>query len=64
MLPLALPLEVRVAIAPDPRQARPLHGTWAGLASDYLGMDVMVDVSVEEAAAAQPASLLRVAQGR
>ena len=54
---------VRVAIARDPRQAVPLHGTWAGLASDYLGMDVTVDVSVEEDAAAQPAPLLRVAQG-
>jgi len=55
---------VRVAIARDPRQATPLHGTWSGLASDYLGMDVTVDVSVEEDAAAQPAPLLRVAQGR
>jgi len=55
---------VRVAIARDPRQAVPLHGTWSGLASDYLGMDVTVDVSVEEDAAAQPAPLLRVAQGR
>ena len=55
---------VRVAIARDPRQAVPLHGTWSGLASDYLGMDVTVDVSVEDDAAAQPAPLLRVAQGR
>jgi len=55
---------VRVAIARDPRQATPLHGTWSGLASDYLGMDVTVDVSVEDDAAAQPAPLLRVAQGR
>jgi transglutaminase-like putative cysteine protease len=55
---------VRVAITRDPRQAVPLHGTWAGLASDYLGMDVTVDVSVEDDAAAQPQPLLRVAQGR
>jgi transglutaminase-like putative cysteine protease len=55
---------VRVAIARDPRQAVPLHGTWSGLSSDYLGMDVTVDVSVEEDAAAQPAPFLRVAQGR
>ena len=55
---------VRVAIARDPRQAVPLHGTWSGLGSDYLGMEVSVDVSVEEDAAAQPAPLLRVAQGR
>jgi transglutaminase-like putative cysteine protease len=55
---------VRVAIARDPRQAMPLHGTWSGLPADYLGMDVEVDVSVEGAALAQPAPLLRVAQGR
>jgi len=55
---------VRVAISRDPRQAVPLHGTWSGLCSDYLGMDVSVEVSVEEAAAAQPAPLRRVAQGR
>jgi transglutaminase-like putative cysteine protease len=55
---------VRVAITRDPRQAVPLHGTWAGLASDYLGMEVSVDVSVEEDAAAQPASFVRVAHGR
>ena len=54
---------VRVAIARDPRQATPLHGTWAGLASDYLGMDVEVEVSVEACADAQPAPLRRVAQG-
>ncbi len=35
---------VRVAIARDPRQAVPLQGAWSGLASDYLGMDVEVDV--------------------
>ena len=55
---------VRVAVTRDPRQAVPLHGTWAGLSSDYLGMDVTVDVSVEDDVAAQPQPLLRVAQGR
>jgi transglutaminase-like putative cysteine protease len=54
---------VRVAIARDPRQAVPLHGTWAGLPGDYLGMDVEVEVSVEACAATQPAPLRRVAQG-
>ena len=54
---------VRVAISRDPRQALPLHGTYAGLGSDYLGMSVEVDVSVEAEAGAQPAPLLRVAQG-
>ena len=38
---------VRVAIARDPRQAMPLWGSWAGLPSDYLGMDVEVDVRAE-----------------
>ena len=54
---------VRVATARDPRQALPLHGTWAGLPADYLGMDVEVEVSVEACAGAQPAPLRRVAQG-
>lgn len=54
---------VRVAIARDPRQATPLHGTWSGLPADYLGMDVEVEVSVEADAATQPAPLRRVAQG-
>jgi transglutaminase-like putative cysteine protease len=35
---------VRVAIARDPRQALPLCGSWSGEATDYLGMDVEVDV--------------------
>ena len=38
---------IRVAVARDPRQAVPLHGTWAGRAGDYLGMDVTVDVLTE-----------------
>jgi hypothetical protein len=38
---------VRVAIARDPRQAVPLHGTWTGDARDYCGMDVTVDVRLE-----------------
>jgi transglutaminase-like putative cysteine protease len=54
---------VRVAIARDPRQAVPLHGTWAGLPADYLGMDVEVEVSVEDCADAQPAPPRRVSVG-
>lgn len=38
---------VRVAIARDPRQAVPLHGTWDGEAGDYLDMDVTVEVRPE-----------------
>jgi transglutaminase-like putative cysteine protease len=54
---------IRVAEAVDPRSAIPLHGTWSGLQSDYLGMDVEVDVANADAEA-QLAPLLRVAQRR
>jgi transglutaminase-like putative cysteine protease len=36
---------VRVAVVRDPRQAIPLHGTFMGSASDYLGMQVEVAVT-------------------
>ncbi len=36
---------VRVAVVRDPRQAIPLHGTWTGFRSDYLGMKVEVAVT-------------------
>jgi transglutaminase-like putative cysteine protease len=55
---------VRVAVAADPREAIPLHGTWSGLPGDYLGMDVEVEVAVETGYVAQPAAPMRVAQGR
>jgi transglutaminase-like putative cysteine protease len=42
---------VRVAICRDPRQALPLCGTWMGEASDFLKMDVEVEVRAEEDAA-------------
>ena len=38
---------IRVAIARDPRQAVPLHGTWSGPSDAYEGLDVEVDVDVE-----------------
>jgi transglutaminase-like putative cysteine protease len=38
---------VRVAVARDPRQAVPLHGTWDGEAADFEGMDVEVNVTTE-----------------
>jgi transglutaminase-like putative cysteine protease len=53
---------IRVAVVADPRLALPLHGSWDGEAGDYLGMDVEVDLSVEDAQAAQPPFPLRVAQ--
>jgi len=36
---------VRVAVAQDPREAIPLHGTWFGTAADHLGMKVAVKVT-------------------
>ena len=45
---------VRVAIARDPRQAIPLHGTWAGAPGDDLGMEVEVTVRNESLGSEQP----------
>lgn len=40
---------IRVAVVRDPRQAPPVHGTWAGFPTDYLGLDVEVEVtSIED----------------
>jgi transglutaminase-like putative cysteine protease len=36
---------VTVAVAPDPRHAIPLHGTFIGFPSDHLGMEVEVTVT-------------------
>jgi transglutaminase-like putative cysteine protease len=41
---------IRVAVARDPRQATPLHGTWTGPSEAYEGMDVEVEVHVEAGA--------------
>ncbi len=42
---------VRVAVARDPRQAIPLHGTYLGSADAFVGMDVSINVvSVDERA--------------
>lgn len=54
---------IRVAVARDPRQALPLHGTWAGMAKDYIGMDVEVDVEVAPQEIMQPVADLRLAAG-
>ena len=47
---------IRVAIARDPRQAVPLHGSYEGEAADFLRMDVEVDVApyIVEAPATWP----------
>ena len=42
---------VRVAISRDPRQALPLHGTWSGFASDFIDMEVSVEIDAEDQAA-------------
>jgi transglutaminase-like putative cysteine protease len=52
---------IRVADVVDPRSAIPLHGAWAGAPTDFLGMDVEVEVAIV-GAAVQPAAQLRVAQ--
>ncbi|RYD95545.1 MAG: transglutaminase family protein [Sphingomonadales bacterium] len=41
---------IRVAIARDPYQAVPLSGTWSGFPNSAIGMDVEVNVRVENAA--------------
>ena len=38
---------IRVAVVRDPRQAVPLSGSWTGLPSDLLGMNVEVSVTSE-----------------
>ena len=35
---------IRVAVARDPRQAVPLHGTYLGPADAFVGMNVHIDV--------------------
>jgi transglutaminase-like putative cysteine protease len=45
---------VRVAVARDPHQAIPLHGTFHGRAADYLGMDVSITVLSSEEAPHRP----------
>jgi transglutaminase-like putative cysteine protease len=39
---------IRVAIARDPYQAVPLSGTWSGFPNSAIGMDVEVNVRVED----------------
>ena len=51
---------VRVAVAREARQALPLHGTWSGFASDFIDMEVSVDIDVEDEAVMQPPAKLRV----
>ncbi len=39
---------IRVAVARDPNHAVPLRGTWTGAPSDYLGMQVQVEVTMDD----------------
>jgi transglutaminase-like putative cysteine protease len=50
---------VTVAVAPDPRHAIPLHGTFFGFPSDYLGMEVEVSAMSGTPAAPQPSARRR-----
>ena len=53
---------IRVAVARDPRQAIPLYGTYAGKASDALGMTVQVNVTtVQTRSSVEPLEWNRVA---
>ena len=51
---------IRGAVARDPAQASPLHGTWTGFPADSLGMTVEVDVtSADEQADSDAVERLR-----
>jgi transglutaminase-like putative cysteine protease len=39
---------IRVAVVRDPSQALPIRGTFSGMPSDFLGMDVEVSVTMDE----------------
>jgi transglutaminase-like putative cysteine protease len=53
---------IRVAAAATHRLVVPLHGAWRGLRSDFLGMEIDVEIGVADEAIAQPAWPSRVAQ--
>jgi transglutaminase-like putative cysteine protease len=50
---------IRVAVARDPIQAVPIWGTFAGSASDSLGMTVDVEITSESAHASAPSATVR-----
>jgi transglutaminase-like putative cysteine protease len=45
---------IRVAVVRDPRQAVPISGSWTGFPSDFLGMNVEVEVTAEPAVGSAP----------
>jgi len=46
---------IRVAVARDPYQAVPISGTWSGFPGSDLGMDVTVEVNLEQSPQIVPA---------
>ena len=50
---------IRVAVARDPRQAIPLHGTYLGRAADYLAMNVDISVVQTNEPGSEPRKALR-----
>ena len=50
---------IRVGVAREPKQARPLSGSFAGDRADYLGMKVQVNVTAVSPAARQSADAVR-----
>jgi transglutaminase-like putative cysteine protease len=50
---------IRVAVAREPSDALPLYGSFTGLPSDDLGMEVSVKVEREDAIEAEPSAALR-----
>lgn len=53
---------IRVGIARDPHQAIPLYGSYMGERDDWLGMEVQVNVTTDEAAI-EPAADMRASRG-
>ncbi|MEO6359905.1 MAG: transglutaminase family protein [Sphingomicrobium sp.] len=55
---------IRVAVARDPYQAVPISGTWSGFPGSDLGMDVVVEVHLEEVQQYAPADKVAASGNR
>lgn len=53
---------IRVAAVANPRDAIPLHGSWSGFASDFIGLDVEVAIRAHDPADTQPIEEKGIAQ--
>jgi len=51
---------IRVAVVRDPHHATPLHGTWTGIPSDFLGMSVEVVVTSDAAVSKKTHAISRL----